>query len=154
LAAIDVAVLNAVSIDHARQVINGWAQQGGPNAESWSAIKVLTSFHTTAGLSGGAASGAAVRATPMMGLVKATDGPGWAVVCVDFELDATITRTGRIAAADCQRMTWVPDHTSSGAGREPGRWMIAAGSEPADAPSIWPGTDAAINAGYRNLRQG
>ena len=33
-----------------------------------------------------------------------------------------------------------------------GRWLIAEGREPAPGPSIWPGTEAAIAAGYRDLR--
>ena len=142
LAAIDKNVLDTATVDHAREVIAGWAAPGGPTGQSWTAVKALVSFHSAAGLSGGASAGVALRATPMMGLVKATEGPDWAVVCVDFEVDATITQTARIAAADCQRMAWAAD-----------RWVIAAGLEPAPPPSIWPGTDAAIDAGYRNLRQ-
>jgi len=67
----------------------------------------------------------------------------WTVVCVDFEVDATLARTARVAAADCQRMVWDGD-----------RWLVGPGAEPALTPSIWPGTDAAIDAGYRNLRHG
>jgi len=158
LVAIDVDVLGAVTLEHARDVIGSWAAPGGPTGESWSAIKALASFHSAAGLSGGTSPGLAMRATPMMGLVKATDGPDWAVVCVDFEVDATMAKTARIAAADCQRMTWHTDSAATSANStgaaDTGRWVIAAGAEPAQPPSIWPGTDAAINAGYHNLRQG
>ena len=150
LVAVDVDVLNTTTLDHAREVIGSWAAAGGPTAQSWSAVKALASFHSAAGLSGGSAPGLAMRATPMMGLVKATDGPDWAVVCVDFELDATMARTARVAVADCQRMTWQTDPVTAA---NNGRWVVAAGAEPAPAPSIWPGTDAAIDAGYRNLRQ-
>jgi len=143
LVAIDTDVLNTATLDHARQVIAGWAAPGGPSGESWSAVKALAGFHSAAGLSGGPSPGLSMRATPMMGLVKATDGPDWTVVCVDFEVDATLARTARVAAADCQRMAWDGD-----------RWIIGPGAEPALAPSIWPGTDAAIDAGYRNLRHG
>ena len=143
LVAVDADVLNTATLDHARQVIAGWAAPGGPTGESWSAVKALASFHSAAGLSGGASPGLSMRATAMMGLVKAADGPDWAVVCVDFEVDATLARTARIAAADCQRMAW-----------DGSRWLVGPGVEPALAPSIWPGTDAAINAGYRNLRRG
>ncbi len=143
LIAIDTDVLNTATLDHAREVIGGWAAPGGPSGQSWSAVKALASFHSAAGLSGGASPGLSMRATPMMGLVKAADGPDWAVVCVDFEVDATLARTARIAAADCQRMAWDGD-----------RWLVGPGAEPAPAPSIWPGTAAAIDAGYRNLRRG
>ncbi len=155
LVAIDVDVLGVATLEHAREVIGSWAALGGPTGQSWSAIKALASFHSAAGLSGGASPGLAMRATPMMGLVKATDGPDWAVVCVDFEVDATMAKTARIAAADCQRMTWHTNPAANSTGvANTGRWVIAAGAEPAQPPSIWPGTDAAINAGYRNLRQG
>ena len=143
LVAVDTDVLNTATVDHARQVIAGWAVPGGPTGESWSAVRALAGFHSAAGLSGGPSPGLSMQATPMMGLVKATDGPDWAVVCVDFEVDATLARTARIAAADCQRMAW-----------DGSRWLLGPGVEPALAPSIWPGTDAAINAGFRNLRRG
>jgi len=150
LAAVDVDVLGVTTLDHAREVIGSWAAPGGPSGQSWSAVKALAAFHSAAGLSGGASPGLAMRATPMMGLVKATDGTDWTVVCVDFELDATMATTARIAVADCQRMTWQADPVP---GVDGGRWVIAAGAEPAQPPSIWPGTDAAVTAGYRNLRQ-
>jgi len=143
LAAVDTDVLNTATLDRARQVIDRWAAPGGPTGSSWSAVKALAGFQSAAGLSGGTNPGLAVRATPMMGLVKATDGPDWAVVCINFEVDATLKQTARVAAADCQRMLWDAD-----------RWLIGPGTEPAPAPSIWPGTDAAIDAGYRNLRHG
>lgn len=141
LAAIDTDVLNTATLDRARQVVDVWAATGGPTGESWSGVKAVAAFLSAAGLSGSATSGLAVRATPMMGLVKATDGPDWVVVCVDFEVDATLKRTGRVAVADCQRMVW-----------DGSRWLLGAGAEPAPAPSIWPGTDVAIDAGWKNLR--
>ena len=143
LVAIDTDVLNTATLDRARVVIGAWALPGGPTGQSWSAVKALASFHSAAGLSGGANPGLSVRATPMMGLVKASDGPDWSLVCVDFEVDATLAKTARVAAADCQRMAW-----------DGSRWLIGPGTEPAPAPSIWPGTDAAIDAGYRSLRRG
>jgi hypothetical protein len=141
LVAIDTDVLTTASLDRAREVIGGWAAPGGPTGESWSAVKALAGFHSAARLSGGANPGLAIRATAMMGLVKATDGADWALVCVDFEVDVTLAQTARAAVADCQRMLWAD-----------GRWVIGPGPEPAPAPSIWPGTDAAIDAGYRTLR--
>jgi hypothetical protein len=103
----------------------------------------MADFLTAAGLSAGKSPDLALIATPMMGLVKATDGPDWVVACVDFEVDATLAATARVALADCQRMAWAA-----------GRWVIGPGAEPAPPPSIWPGTDAAIDAGYHELRGG
>jgi hypothetical protein len=76
-----------------------------------------------------------------MGLIKGTVGAEFAVVCVDFEFTVTVEQTSRIAIADCQRMAWAGD-----------RWMIGPGAEPAPAPSVWPGTDAAVGVGWRDLR--
>ena len=53
--------------------------------------------------------------------------------------------SGQVAVADCQRMAWAPSA---------GRWLVGPGVEPAPAPSIWPGTDAAIDAGWKDLRHG
>lgn len=149
LAAIDTDVLNNASVDHARRVITVWAAPGGPTPQSWTGVQAIAGFLSAASLSpvgGAGGSGLAVRATPLMGMVKATDGPDWVVVCVDFEVDATLKSSGRVAVADCQRMTWDP----SGAVR----WLVGPGAEPAVAPSIWPGTDAAIDAGWKDLRHG
>lgn len=85
----------------------------------------------------------ALVATPSMGLVKGTVGPDFTVVCVDFAIAVTVNTTARGAIADCQRMVW------SG-----GRWMIGVGAEPADPPSVWPGSDLALQVGYRDLRRG
>jgi hypothetical protein len=69
---------------------------------------------------------------------------------VDFELDVTLTQTARGATADCQRMVWQP--VPAVPGGVAGRWMIAAGVEPATPPSVWPDTDLAIRVGYRDIR--
>jgi hypothetical protein len=143
LAAIDKAALDSASLGGARTVINQWAAPGGPTTATWSGVKAMADFLSAAGLSAGKAPNLALTATPIMGLVKAADGSDWVVVCVDFEVDATLARTARVALADCQRMVWQGD-----------RWVIGPGAEPAPPPSIWPGTDAAIEVGYKELRSG
>jgi len=143
LAAIDKAALDSASLGGVRAVIDDWAAPGGPTAATWSGVKAMADFLTAAGLSAGKAPNLALTATPIMGLVKATDGGDWVVACVDFEVDATLARTARVAVADCQRMAW-----------QDNRWVIGPGAEPSPAPSIWPGTDAAIDAGYKELRGG
>lgn len=159
LAAIDADVLTNASVDHARQVISGWAAAGGPTPQTWSGVQLITDFLSGLQLPpAGAGSGLAVQATPMMGLVKATDGPDWTVVCVDTVMQVTLKGSGQLAVADCQRMVWASSDGADGAdgtdGTSGGRWVIGPGLEPAPAPSIWPGTDAAIDAGWKDLRRG
>jgi len=143
LAAIDKAALDSATLGGARTVIDHWAAPGGPTAATWSGVKAMADFLSAAALSAGKAPNLAMTATPIMGLVKAADGPDWVVACVDFEVDATLARTARVALADCQRMVW-----------QGNRWVIGPGREPAPPPSIWPGTDAAIDARYKELRSG
>lgn len=141
LAAIDMAAMQTGSVDDARRVISSWAAPGGPTSESWSGVKGMAELLSSAGLPGGGSPQLAIVVRPLMGLVKGTVGPGFAVVCADFEFTVTVAQTSRIAVADCQRMAWAGE-----------RWLIGPGAEPAPAPSVWPGTDAAIAAGYRELR--
>lgn len=143
LAAIDQAALQSGSLPGVRAVIEEWAAAGGPTPQTWSGVKAMAEFLDAAGLSSGGSPSLAIVATPMMGLIKGTVGRDFVVACVDFEVDATLTQTQRVAAADCQRMVW-----------DSGRWIIGPGPEPAPAPSTWPGTDAAIQVGYKDLRYG
>ena len=141
LAAIDVTAMETASLDGVRQVVTDWAAPGGPTPHTWSGVHGMADLLAAAGVSGVGSPQLSVVVRPVMGLVKGTVGPDFAVVCVDFEFTVTVTQTARAAVADCQRMTWAGD-----------RWLIGAGPEPAAAPSIWPGTEAAIAAGYRELR--
>jgi hypothetical protein len=140
LSAIDQRVLQAASVDVAQQVITQWAVLGGPTAESWSGVQAVAALLSSAGATHSGDSALTVSASPEMGLIREVDEAG-AVVCVGFVVTATKTKTASVASADCQRMTWVE-----------GRWMIGAGDEPEQAPSVWPGTKAALEAGYRVLR--
>jgi hypothetical protein len=140
LAAIDVTAMQTGSIDGVRRVITEWAAPGGPTPETWSGVAGMASLLSAAGLPGAGSPQLAIVVRPVMGLIKGTVGPQFAVVCVNLEFTVTVEQTSRIAIADCQRMAWVGD-----------RWVIGAGPEPAQAPSIWPGTDAAIAAGWRDL---
>ena len=141
LAAIDVTAMQSASMDGVRRVIAEWAAPGGPTPETWSGVDGMASLLSGAGLSGAGSPQLAIVVRPVMGLIKGTVGADFAVVCVDLEFTVTVEKTSRIAIADCQRMAWVGD-----------RWVIGPGEEPAPAPSVWPGTDAAIAAGYRDLR--
>lgn len=141
LAAIDTTAMEIGSVDGVRRVIDAWAASGGPTGETWSGVQGMASLLSAAGLSSAGSPQLAIVVRPVMGLIKGTVGPDFAVVCVDYEFTVTLEQTARAAVADCQRMQWAGD-----------RWLIGAGSEPAPGPSIWPGTDAAIASGYRDLR--
>ena len=141
LAAIDVTAMQSGSMDVVRSVIAAWAAAGGPTPETWSGVTGMASLLSGAGLSAAGSPQLAIVVRPVMGLIKGTVGPDFTVVCVALEFTVTLERTARMAVADCQRMVWVAD-----------RWLIGPGPEPAPAPSIWPGTDAAIDAGWRDLR--
>ena len=141
LAAIDVTAMQTGSIAGVQDVIRGWAAPGGPTTQSWTGTRGMAHMLSSAGLSGGGSPQLAVVVRPAMGLIKGTVGPDFAVVCVDYEFTVTLARTARIAIADCQRMVWDTD-----------RWLIGPGPEPAPAPSVWPGTDLAIEVGYQDLR--
>lgn len=143
LAAIDQTAMQTATLDGVRQVIASWAVPGGPTPASWTGVAAMASFLDSAGLSGGGTAQLALVVTPVMGLIKGAVGDDFVVPCVDFEFDATLTVTQRVAVADCQRMTWVGT-----------RWVIDAGPEPDPAPSVWPDTDTAISVGYEDLRHG
>jgi len=143
MAAIDQVALQSGSLSGVRAVITEWAMPGGPTTSSWSGVAAMGQFLAAAGLSGGGSGQLAMVVTPLMGHIKGTVGPDFVVPCVDFEIDATLTQTARVAIADCERMVWNGD-----------RWMVGPGKEPADPPAVWPDTDAAIQVGYRDLRHG
>ncbi len=141
LAAIDVTAMQTGSMDGVRRVIAAWAAPGGPTPETWSGVDGMASLLSAAGLSSAGSPQLAIVVRPVMGLIKGTVGAEFAVVCVDLEFTVTVEQTSRIAIADCQRLAWAED-----------RWVIGPGAEPAPAPSVWPGTDAAVAAGWRDLR--
>jgi hypothetical protein len=138
LAAIDQAALASGTMAGARAVIAAWAQPGGPTTTSWTGIKAMAQL--LSGTQAGAGGRLPLALTPMMGQFKGQVGADYVVPCIDFELDLTLAATARVAAADCQRMVWAGD-----------RWMIGPGREPAPAPNLWPDTEAALDAGYRDL---
>jgi len=143
LASIDRVALESASLAGVRAVIERWALPGGPTAQTWSGVKAMASLLEDLGLSGAGSANLKVTATPAMGLIKGTVGQNFTVVCVDFAIDIQFSVATQTAAVDCQRMVWTDDG-----------WMIGPGPEPALAPSVWPDTDAAIEAGYRDLEVG
>jgi hypothetical protein len=143
LAAIDQTAMQSGSLPGVRAVITAWAAPGGPTAQTWSGVTAMAGFLDAAGLSGAGSPQLSSVVTPLMGLIKGSVGADFVIPCIDFEFDATLTQTQRVAVADCQRMIW-----------QGHRWVIGPGAEPADPPSVWPDTDTAIEVGYQDLRHG
>ena len=137
LAAIDATVLTGMSLDRTRQLHHGWALPGAPAVEQWVMTENVRAFLAAAGPAALVGAPPAVVALPVGGQVKGTDGPNWVVACVLLRVDATIARTASIAYGHCERMQW-----------HGGRWQIAPGTQPATAPSTWPGTEQAASAGW------
>jgi hypothetical protein len=89
---------------------------------------------------------AAVVTTPIAAQVKGTDGSDWVLACVLLDIKARLATQARIAYGHCERMQWTP--------QEGGRWLLGPGTEPARAPSTWPGTDLAVQAGWKTVTVG
>ena len=141
LAQIDVAVLSSMSPQTAREVYSAWALPGGVAAEDWWTASTVDSFLTSSGMGEALAPGAVVTVEPTAALVKGTDGPDWAVVCVLMKVSATYRSEAEAGWGHCERMQWVG-----------GRWMVAPGRPPAAAPATWPGSGLAVKAGWKTWR--
>ena len=122
-------------------MITAWADPGGPSARSWSGVAAMASLLGSAGLPGSGSPDLRIGVRAAMGLIKGRIGDDFVVPCVDLGIDiAYAGATTTTVSVDCQRMLW-----------QDGRWVIGPGPEPAPAPQAWPDTDAAINAGFRDL---
>lgn len=138
LGQIEVTVLQTMSLSTATDVYEAWALPGGAGAESWALTRGVESFLSSSGMGESKEAAVTVTAEPDGALVKGTDGPDWVTACVLLRISATYRMEGQVAFGHCERMQWVG-----------GRWMIAPGSPPAPAPSTWPGTALANEAGWR-----
>lgn len=139
LAAIEVTVVEAMSIPVAHGVHETWRLPGGTTASEWAMTRNVQVFLTTLGDQGNAKDDSVlVSATPAAGQVKGTDGPDWVLACVLLDVRAAVATTARIGYGHCERMAWHDE-----------RWQIAPGTPPAKAPSTWPGSELALQAGWR-----
>lgn len=138
LAQIDTAVLQSMSLQTAQEVYASWALPGGVGADDWWITSSVEAFLGSSEMGSVKSATASVAVEPAAALVKGTDGPDWATVCVLMKVTATYRSEGHAAFGHCERMQWVG-----------GRWMLAPGAPPAPAPATWPGTELATEAGWR-----
>lgn len=137
LAAIDVAVLEAMDIAYTGDVHTVWVMPGGPSLEQWDLAVNVAAFLRGARQGPAKDTATTVTVDPAGGLVKGTDGPDWVLACVLLDIRATIQTEYRMGWGHCARMQWADN-----------RWRIAPGIPPAGAPSAWPGSKAAVAAGW------
>ena len=144
LAAIEQRVLEAMSIPVTREVHDAWVRPGGPSFAEWGLTGNVTSFLTHA-YQGGQEKDLTtlIAAAPAAGQVKGSDGPTWTLACVLLDVQAWIKTESRMGYGFCSRMEWIE-----------GRWQVAAGTAPATAPSAWPGSKAAVAAGWLTWTEG
>lgn len=138
LAAIETTALAGMSIAAANQVYEAWALPGGVGAGGWEITRDVQAFLTAASGAGKDPTTATVVAIPAGAQVKGVDGQDWTLACVLLTVRARITVDAAIGYGYCERMQW-----------QERRWMIAPGAPPARAPSTWPGTAVAVQAGWR-----
>ena len=138
LAAIDVAVLQSMSIPVTHQIHEAWTTgPGEPGA--WVMTENVQVFLTAAEQSGQTKTDTlSVTAAPAAGQVKGLDDDDWVLACVLLDVRAGGTEDARIAYGHCEAMAWAGD-----------RWLIDTTHDVAQAPSTWPGTDLAARAGWR-----
>lgn len=137
LAAIETTVLQSMSLAGAAEVYEAWALPGGTGPQAWPLMTSVRAFLDGAGMGATKDASATVSIEPAGALVKGTDGPDWTLACALVTVTASLEQELRIGYGYCERMQWVG-----------GRWMIAPGTPPATAPSVWPGSPAAAEAGW------
>jgi hypothetical protein len=139
LAAIEIAVLSQMSVAGTGEVYRWWAAPDAPVLEQWPLLRHVQSFLTGARMGSVKDPTTIIRLDAAAGQVKATDGPDWTIACVLLDATVTIRTQARAGFGYCERMQWDP------AGQ---RWLIGSGTPPAIAPSTWPGTQLAEQAGW------
>lgn len=138
LAAIEMDVMQGMSIPHTNEVYKHWALPKGVGAKNWPLTQNVQAFLGSAGQGQTKDSSVTVTTEAAEAQVKGTDGDDWVVACVLLDVRASITEDARMSYGYCERMQWSKD-----------RWMIAPGDSPAEAPSTWPGSELSHKAGWR-----
>jgi hypothetical protein len=144
LAAIELRVLEAMSIPVLNQVHAAWVDPGGPDLVAWEMSADVQAFlgavpHEAPDRIDDTTT---VTVVPVGAQLKGTDGPDWVLACVMVEVRATVATDARMAYGHCARMAWAND-----------RWLIAPGVPPTAVDGAWPGTQAFIDAGWQTWRQ-
>ncbi|HEY1973823.1 MAG TPA: hypothetical protein VGH89_38140 [Pseudonocardia sp.] len=129
------------------------AAPGAPSSASAAITAQLVQMRATAHLAPtGPVADLALSFTTTHAQIKGVlDGGRYAVVCVLGELSTTYQDRpiSTLGVGDCQAMRWLADSTSPTGGG----WRISPGAAAAASPNAWPGSQDAINAGFREIAQ-
>lgn len=136
MAEILISVLQRMEIAHGQAVQQQWFEE--PDTEqTWPVLLIVQQFLGAGQLTDGLPPGATLGIRPAAAQLKGSDGADWHVVCVLLDVTYTYRSQERLAYGHCERMVWAED-----------RWVIAEGEHPVPAPSTWPGTELAAEAGW------
>lgn len=138
LTAITTTVLQSMSVERTRSVYAHWSAPGAPPVEDWALLAAVRAFLGSDAGPHVDEPGTSVVTVPVAAQIKGTDGGDWVVSCVLLDVTVTVVTEARAAYGHCERLAWSGD-----------RWVIAPGTAPVEAPSTWPGTDLAAEAGWR-----
>lgn len=138
LAAIGTTVLQGMSIEQVNAVHAAWAMPGAADVAQWEMTRNVQAFLGAARMGAVKDATATVTARPVAAQIKGVDGTDWAVACVLLDVRAAIQTEARMGYGWCERMQW-----------HDGRWQLAPGPAPAQAPSTWPGSESSIRAGWK-----
>ena len=147
LVALDRVAFESASLPTAQAVVRGWSAPGGPDPIRGSLATAVSGLLSAVPANQGEPA-AAIDIEPTLGLFREPPRPGHVEPCVVFVLSVSVSAPNgdgalvpqQVAISDCQRLVWRVD-----------RWVLAPGDEPPASPSVWPGTPAAVDAGYALL---
>lgn len=141
LAAIDSLALKNLNPSNPRQAYGWAALPGAVPFEQWTPQVGVSAILTAAGTPHGSTELTSTWALTHAQIKGVLDDGNFVLACVLGEFDASYRSSGRAGVGDCQRMVW----------RE-GRWWIGPGTQPAFAPSTWPGSAECVRAEWREVR--
>ena len=137
-----VATLQPMDLAWASDIKTAWFHTPD-EGQVWPVTLLIQGFLKQASMPLGMESDASLSVVPVAAQITGADGPDWVVACVLLDITYTREATARAAYGHCERMAWTG-----------GRWLIAPGAHPPPAPSTWPGTDLAREAGWHGWTTG
>jgi hypothetical protein len=142
LAAINTAAFRDLNPATAAEVHRRATLPGAVPLEQWTPNVGITAIMRAIGAPHGSPDVTATWTLTHAHIKGVLNEGDFVLACVLGELDASYRATGRAGVGDCQRMVW-----------RSGRWYIGPGTQPAFAPSTWPGSHDCVRAGWQEARR-